>query len=305
MKITEICLAGGLGNQLFQYAAAASMSDPEDEIILNFESGDVSRGSEGLPQILDFVLPRVPTWNNVHPGYIKRKTRNLLIRLSTSKFPKRLVDLVRILVNRYAWKDQSIILPRGVGYDPTLKYADGKNFQVGYFQSYRWMEQAGFQEQMMDIKLVTGENNLDVKELARIERPIVVQVRVGDYINDSGIGVLPSSYFLSAISEHFATGNFGKIWLFSDSIQVALEMLAPLKIEIRVMEKPVNSPAKTLEDMRHGYGYVISNSTFGWWGAYLSHTVNAPVIYPSPWFRQKTSPFEICPRHWQGQLSWE
>ena len=40
----------------------------------------------------------------------------------------------------------------------------------------------------------------------------------------------------------------------------------------------------TLEKMRWGSGYVIGNSSFSWWGAFLSHTKNAPTVAPKPWF---------------------
>ena len=53
LRSTEVCLAGGLGNQLFQYAAAVSLSNPEDEIILNCGYGDVVLGFSGLPEIFE------------------------------------------------------------------------------------------------------------------------------------------------------------------------------------------------------------------------------------------------------------
>jgi len=60
-----------------------------------------------------------------------------------------------------------------------------------------------------------------------------------------------------------------------------------------------NSPTATLQAMRFGRGYIIANSTFSWWGAYLSMTENAPVYAPSPWFKGMRSPEDLLPPHWK------
>jgi len=69
------------------------------------------------------------------------------------------------------------------------------------------------------------------------------------------------------------------------------------------MENIDNSSASTLEAMRFGRGYVIANSTFSWWGAYLSHTDHAEVIAPDPWFQGMDSPDSLIPRNWQKRNS--
>jgi hypothetical protein len=50
--------------------------------------------------------------------------------------------------------------------------------------------------------------------------------------------------------------------------------------------------------MRRGAGYVLSNSTFGWWGAFLSKTGNPRVVVPKPWFVTLEDPRQLNPEFW-------
>ena len=50
-------------------------------------------------------------------------------------------------------------------------------------------------------------------------------------------------------------------------------------------------------------GYIIANSSFSWWGAWLSETENPKVIAPSRWFGDtgytaKNNTQDIVPDRW-------
>jgi hypothetical protein len=50
--------------------------------------------------------------------------------------------------------------------------------------------------------------------------------------------------------------------------------------------------------MRHFSAYIISNSTFAWWAAFLRENQGAPVYAPDPWFQGMASPNKLIPEDW-------
>ena len=188
---------------------------------------------------------------------------------------------------------------RGVGFDSSIRQSFLNTFYVGYFQSYKWLEIAQRKAKITFALEEFSSALEDFKSLAEVEQPLVVHVRLGDYLAENGFGTPDKSYYEEAIQKALSTKKFRKIWLFSDDPQGALlKMPANLDIDVRVMPDFGGSSAATLEAMRFGKGYVIGNSTFSWWGATLSYISEPMVIYPYPWFKTLDVPVDLVPPHW-------
>jgi hypothetical protein len=50
--------------------------------------------------------------------------------------------------------------------------------------------------------------------------------------------------------------------------------------------------------MQFGGAHIIANSTFSWWGAYLSRSTKI-VIAPGSWFKDLEEPLDLIPPEWK------
>jgi len=202
------------------------------------------------------------------------------------------------------WRKQILVVRQavGVGFTP-LTEKKSNAYLIGYFQSYKYLDLVN--SVIKKIKVANpGKELLQVMQDAEKESPLVVHFRFGDYLQEDKFGQPSNKYYREAIQEMWNSGRYKKIWVFSDEIEIAKSLFPSEFIShVRWMENIDKSSVSTLEAMRLGKGYVLANSTFSWWGAYLSHTDQAVVIAPSPWFQGMESPESLIPKNWQERNS--
>ena len=155
--------------------------------------------------------------------------------------------------------------------------------------------------QSSDLSLTRHNPEIDLLRSQSLEpKPLIVHVRLGDYKLESNFGILDTQYYSSAIDSAMGDATIKEIWLFSDETDLALTRIPQKYLPItKVLNLNDFSPAEVLEVMRFGYAYVIANSTFSWWGAFLAYKENARVIAPSRWFRNMAEPLDLIPDTWE------
>ena len=299
-------MAGGLGNQLFQFAASLSGINNQ-KIFLANTLGSPRNNSTGLPEIFNFTLPDfVDTYQDSKANFLLKKSINYLIRSSSISVKSRL-NLIQLrivkaifIITYFISKGTvvELILANGLGFSKISKLDSQNQLQIGYFQSHYFADEN--KATLQSLKLVNpGPELLDLVSVSEIEKPLVVHIRLGDYRNEPHFGILSSNYYQSAVEKLWESGNFHKIWLFSDEIQVVESEYAFFKqYPYRLIGSVDNSASAGLQAMRLGKGYVIANSTYSWWGAYLSYSVNPTVIAPNPWFVALEDPKFLYPALW-------
>jgi len=182
----------------------------------------------------------------------------------------------------------------------SIKHLKNQNLFFGYFQSYIWVDDPKIKAEMMSLDLKTPCQQISIySELSRVEKPLIVHVRLGDYLFEKDFGIPSPKYYSSAITKALSLGTFHSIWLFSDSLEEARRYLPnELSVKIRKFHSVEFSTSLSFQIMRLGYGYVIANSTFSWWAAYLTRSQGAPVIAPDPWFKSIPQPKLLIPTSW-------
>jgi len=303
----RVSLTGGLGNQLFQLAFALSFAG-ERQVILESALGKPRLNTQGLPELMSFGLPeQVSLSRKMIANRLSMKVSGFLLRQGIEKKrfeSKNLIVRVTKIFGAFILsltfrRPINPLIGQGVGF-----FAENRNYRenllLGYFQSYRWASSSRVQEKLKQLQLRDNLNSIQsYSELARVEIPLVVHVRLGDYKQEDLFGIPPRSYYLEAIKSCWDTGKYNSVWAFSDEVELANELYGDLfPSEVRWITEFSNSAAFTLEVMRLGHGYVIANSTFSWWGAFLSHNQNCQVISPSPWFIGLESPKDLVPTNW-------
>jgi hypothetical protein len=150
-----------------------------------------------------------------------------------------------------------------------------------------------------------SEKLLEYQKLAQIEKPLVVHIRLGDYVAEKSFGIPSLNYYQNAIFGLYDRSTHKKIWVFTNDQSGALKLLPKeILLDVRWIPNVADSPAETLEVMRLGHDYVIGNSTYSWWGAFLSKNQQATIVAPSPWFKESKEPSLLCPENWQRIEAW-
>ena len=283
-------LAGGIGNQLFQFSAGLSFAI-ETGKPLQF---DVSRLGRGTSKRRENVLDMVTLSGSSSVKYL----------VSTSRRPKILDSIVsRSKFARHVEKKlMRVYTSPSVGYDEGIYHLGDKAHVRGYFQSYRYNENL----QMRGIFISFDESHFskaywNLVEEIDFEADLAIHIRRGDYLQHrETIGLLDDSFFEQGIN---TLNPKARVFIFSDDTQLMLSGFE--EYEIRPTTDLLSAhPIESLALMSKFKNIVLSNSTFSWWAASIGR-VDKNVVCPEPWYRNLKSPEDIVPDNWiKSESSW-
>jgi len=302
-----ISLTGGLGNQLFQLAAGLSLAN-NDELLICSSFGRPRKSNTGDPELLSFNLPsNVKVLSSTEAPKIISKIAGYLLRAGAeprsyegSKYFAYFVSRIsKIPLGVFLRRNIHPIASKGIGFS-NIKTSKKNLLLFGYFQSFKWVERADIKRNLINITLKKSSETLDnFVKLSAAEKPLIVHIRLGDYLKESNFGIPSKEYYESGIKTIVNLGKCESIWLFSDDMQQARKILPDdIGLKVRYIDQVDASTAATFEVMRLGFGYVIANSSFSWWAAYLSKNMNAEVVSPLPWFSGLPEPVDLIPANW-------
>jgi hypothetical protein len=185
----------------------------------------------------------------------------------------------------------SVIAERHFHFDPRILDLPGNVYLDGYWQSEKYFKDIeSIIRSEFIVKTMSDPANEAMSERICGTESVSVHVRRKDYVSDSATsrihGGCSLAYYYAAaerIARAVAEPHF---FVFSDDAQWARENL-DLKYPTTFVTH--NGPDKNYEDLRlmtlcnH---HIVANSTFSWWGAWLSINPDKMVIAPRKWFAE-------------------
>lgn len=286
----RVLLTGGLGNQLFQTAAAFHFEKLiKRETVLARDKNSYSKYNHGSR--VEKLIPNLRIEEKVEKA-------DLILR----------IDRRIIRTNQIYAKFRKVQVPQELGFDPDMNIQERTKELRGYFQSYVYAESLReiYQDSIVNY---LRSSPLDVHQNDHSTGgPVSLHMRRGDYETlRTTIGMLDFAYYENALEELDTQKEIKEIWVFSDDVAKASTILSRSRF-LKFMNFQIASSLGEIDSLaamslcnRH----VIANSTFSWWGAFLTGG-QGKVIAPDKWFRNGDDPHKLIPNNWTRIASkWE
>lgn len=271
MIITK--LEGGLGNQQFQYATGRSLA--------------LKLGTN---------LKLDTTFYTGHPDRTyKLDMYSINAAIATSKEIAELKQTTPLrgwekLIRRKK-NSSNYYKERGFTYDASIFNQPDNTYLEGYWQSYKYFEQ--YKQQICSELTLQQTLSATAKTLeAEVTSccSVALHIRRGDYVKNEVVnkyhGICSIDYYERSVRLIAKQANTEalRVYLFTDDVPWVKANLK-LPYEMVNVEEQIGSvdhiSQTIMSQCKH---FVIANSTFSWWGAYLSGSPEKIVCAPKQWF---------------------
>lgn len=275
-------LMGGLGNQMFQFAAGLALAK-RHELNLKVDDSFLKADAAGQYTQRNYELA-------VFKGAVSFASGPELAHFQEHA-GNGLIAKIKQLLGRPV---PQIFREKSSRYDPDLRFCGDDTLLIGFWQSEKY-----FRHISTDIREAFTFKDEFKKEAQSIESGmsglncVSVHIRRGDYVKNKNAGDFHGScslsYYTTAMklmSEKFANVHF---FIFSDDLEWCRENINSTSPMTFVNLKNAASEMYLMTRCSH---YIIANSSFSWWGAWLNPSPSKLVIAPQPWFQEASAQTE-------------
>ncbi|MHB8121806.1 MAG: alpha-1,2-fucosyltransferase [Desulfuromonadaceae bacterium] len=286
-------LMGGLGNQMFQYAAARSLSLRHGTALkldLSYLESDQSGNTHRTYELGHFCIASEKA---------SRLEVNTMISRGNSTFLKALARTFQKKADSHAGYRE-----KWCHYDPQLLTLSDNVYLEGYWQSERYFVDISevIRKELTVTSPLAGKNR-ELAEEIRTVNAVSMHVRRGDYVTDKKAGAMHGvcnlDYYQSAVGLVVQSLEYPHFFVFSDDPEWVAENLK-LHHPVRYISNNGSMAHEDLRLMSMCKHHVIANSSFSWWGAWLSTNPDKMVIAPKRWFNDPSiNTSDLIPSDWQ------
>ena len=183
--------------------------------------------------------------------------------------------------------EEVVFAERGFWFDDRFERISGPVILEGFFQSWKYFRQIET-ELRSELERINSPSEWFKEEAIRVKNRgpwASIHIRRSDYREVEGMRVASDAYYGRAISVLNQLVGDINLLIFSDDYDVPVR---PLERYRRgsvsfVVSPPDTDPIEHLNLMALSHHSIIANSTFSWWGAWMGHRDSRHVIHPRPW----------------------
>jgi hypothetical protein len=285
-------IAGGLGNQLFQYAMARRLAEQHNAALL-LDTSSYGTNGDARPQelaafsrVLGLMRFRIKARialpheiAHLRDDYFRATTRDRIVRQIRRFWPCFLQNKGHLKERQFRFQSEALCWPDNV-------------YLQGFWQSPKYFEDIAplIREELqpLDISIVESANEAVKKLKTRYSQVVSLHVRRGDIAhahetlgkkNITHGAPVTMDYINGAMAQFEPESCF---FVFSDSpkdIAWCRENIRAKNIEFSEASSDIwDFTAMTICDH-----HIIANSTFSWWAAWLDAKPGRRVVAPKVW----------------------
>lgn len=284
-------IMGGLGNQMFQYAAGKALSlrlGVPLHLFPGFLQGDPLRSyALDIFSLPDPSCDNYEEWGRWFDVFLWARKRR--------RFRKKRGE---------SWRKKQRIVR-----EPHFHYWDGfETLGPGVILNGNWQSPkyfAAFKDEIKRLfafRELSGDKNRDYARAIGDSLAVAVHVRRTDYAHTKGFAVVgKDDYYGQACKLMAAAHPDATFFIFSDA---PAEAEAIFSGWLRCTVVDTGSQESDMHLMTLCKHHVIGNSTFSWWGAWLADNPDGLVTAPRYWFprerllAENIHLLDLIPSHW-------
>ena len=276
-------IIGGLGNQLFQYAAGRYLAEKHQVPL--------------LLDITDFTGYHLRNFelHNLHTRFSIAQPEDFNRLKPTGKLAKALQYLKPKPARTYHREHHFHVEPSFFKIGPNA-------YIKGNFQSFRYFEPiAGIIRKEFEVKEELIRNVKELGDTIQNQPSVAVHIRRGDYTKKVFLeyhGLLSEAYYNKAIDLLLKKESGLKFYFFSDDLPwVKQHISAPNAIYVSGEHSTGHyEDFYLMSRCRHN---IIANSSFSWWAAWMNNNPGKMVIAPKQWFNKAGhNTKDLVPENW-------
>lgn len=263
-------MAGGLGNQMFQYALYLALLDAGKEVCVEDVTHyrEIGRTDNRLERVFPISYVRGSrkeyirlTDSSMMPiSRVRRKLFGRKGKIFQEKNP--------LVYEEKIWEQQDAYC---IGYWQSQQYFENVKDKLREQYQFQWEQ---FSEQARDYRRKIGE----------CKNPISIHVRRGDYLSPRFAplygGICTEEYYKAALSffrEKFSDCTF---FLFTNDPAWGRTVADGDIVLVDCGDEGGEQDMALMSSCSH---HIMANSSFSWWGAWLGQNKEKIVIAPDKW----------------------